>query len=201
MNHQQPSALSSSPETCALTLTREDMLDIRTALIKSTETCLPEEKADFKRRVLLKFKFNAVIKTLTVLLILILSGVVGARAQSAPTIYIDGPEEFSTAITAALNKKHVPVQVTLDDQQADYVLHAAGLQNKTETGKSQVARCLFMDCIGAFGSSSVSVTLVKANSPAVLWAYQVRKQVGGPLGAQSLSEAIAKHLKHDYFKD
>jgi hypothetical protein len=124
-----------------------------------------------------------------------------AVAQSTPTVYVDGPEDFTTAITAALSKKHVPVQVTLDGQHADYVLHASGVSNKTESGKSQVARCLFMDCIGAFGSSSVSVTLVKANSPEILWAYQVRKQVGGPLGTQSLSEAIAKHLKHDYFKN
>lgn len=123
-----------------------------------------------------------------------------ARAQQLPTLYVDGPEDFSTALTAAINKKHVPVQVTLDGQHADYVLHAAGVLSKTESGKSQVARCLFMDCIGAFGSSSVSVTLVKPASLEVLWAYQVRKNLGGPLGYQSLSEAIAKHLKHDYFK-
>jgi hypothetical protein len=34
------------------------MLDIRTALIKSTETCLPGESADFTRRALLMFKLN-----------------------------------------------------------------------------------------------------------------------------------------------
>jgi hypothetical protein len=139
------------------------------------------------------------LTSIAALVILILGSAGSAHAQSIPTVFIDGPEEFGTAITAALNKKHVPVQVTLDGQRADYILHAAGLQNKTESGRSQVARCLFMDCVGAFGSSSVSVTLVRMNSPAVLWAYQVRKQVGGPLGAQSLSEAVAKHLKHDYF--
>jgi hypothetical protein len=68
---------------------------------------------------------------------------ISASAEHS-TSYVDGPEEFSAAITAALNKKHVPVQVTLDGQQADYILRAAGLQNETESGKSQVARCLFM---------------------------------------------------------
>jgi hypothetical protein len=58
MNQQQPSALGSSPVVCSVTLTSQEMLDIRKALIKSTETCLPEESADFTRRALLMFKFN-----------------------------------------------------------------------------------------------------------------------------------------------
>ena len=40
--------------------------------------------------------------------------------------------------------------------------------------------------------------LVRNKDSAVVWAYQVRKGNSGPLGVQSLSEAIAKHLKNDY---
>jgi hypothetical protein len=125
---------------------------------------------------------------------------VAASAQSVPTVYVDGPSDFSTALTAAINKKHVPVQVTLDGEHADYVLHVGGISNKTESAGSQVTRCLFMSCVGAYGSSTASATPVRSGEP-VLWSYQVQKVLGGPLGTQSLSEAIAKHLKHDYFKN
>ena len=50
------------------------------------------------------------------------------------------------------------------------------------------------------GYSEVSVRLIERNSSAVVWAYQVRKANSGPLGIQSMSEAIAKHLKNDYLK-
>jgi len=48
------------------------------------------------------------------------------------------------------------------------------------------------------GFSEVSVKLVRTKDSAVVWAYQVKKGNSGPLGVQSLSEAIAKHLKNDY---
>jgi hypothetical protein len=200
MNEQQQSAvLGTSPEAYALTLSQQELHDLSYAL---GETTFPESRAEIasaQRRALLSTRISKLLMSLVIMTAFLAHG--WANAQSMPTVYLEGPEDFSTALTAALNKKHVPVQVTLDGEHADYILHASGVSNKTESGKSQVARCLFMDCIGAFGSSSVSVTLVKANSPSILWAYQVRKQVGGPLGTQSLSEAIAKHLKHDYFKE
>jgi hypothetical protein len=58
MNHQQPSALGSTPAVCSVPLTSQEMLDIPTALIQSTETCLPEVSADFTQRALLMFRFN-----------------------------------------------------------------------------------------------------------------------------------------------
>jgi hypothetical protein len=58
MNQQQPSALGSTPVVCSVPLTSQEMLDIRTALIKSTETSLPEVSADLTQRALLMFKFN-----------------------------------------------------------------------------------------------------------------------------------------------
>jgi len=58
MNHQQPSALGSSPETCSLPLNRQELLDIRAALARWTETSLPEQSTDFAQRALLMFKVN-----------------------------------------------------------------------------------------------------------------------------------------------
>jgi hypothetical protein len=58
MNQRPPPALRSTPVVCSVPLTSQEMLDIRTDLIKSTETCLPEVSEDFTQRALLMFKFN-----------------------------------------------------------------------------------------------------------------------------------------------
>jgi hypothetical protein len=42
------------------------------------------------------------------------------------------------------------------------------------------------------------VQLIRNNDGVVVWAYQVRKVNAGPMGIQSLSEAVAKHLKNDF---
>ena len=97
-------------------------------------------------------------------------------------------------------KKHVPLAVTVDQDKADYILQAAPVDSKDESGAGKVARCLFLDCFGVNGFSEVSVRLLKKQDSTVVWAYQVRKGNSGPLGVQSLSEAIAKHLKNEYMK-
>lgn len=126
----------------------------------------------------------------------------GAHAVTAPavqpTIFIAADSGFQTALTAAMLKKHEPVSITTDQDKADFILQAAPVDSKDESGAGKVARCLFMDCVGVNGYSEVSVRLLKKDGSTVVWAYQVRKSNSGPLGVQSLSEAIAKHLKNDY---
>jgi hypothetical protein len=121
-------------------------------------------------------------------------------AQSEPTVYIEADAGFSTALTAALNKKQVPLTVLMNKTEAEYILQSASVDSKDESGAGKVARCLFLECAGMNGNSSVSVELIRSRDSAVVWAYQVRKANSGPLGIQSLSEAIAKHLKNDYLK-
>ncbi len=58
MNHQQPSDLSSTPQARPLPLTSQELLDIRAALAKWTETSLPEQSTDFAERSLLMFRVN-----------------------------------------------------------------------------------------------------------------------------------------------
>ena len=125
---------------------------------------------------------------------------VPAFSQSQPKLYINAEPQFSTALAAAILKKHVPALVTTHAKSAEYILKAAPVASKDESGAGKVARCLFLDCIGMNGNSSVSVELLRTTDSTVAWAYQVRKSMSGPLGIQSLSEAIAKHLKNDYFK-
>jgi hypothetical protein len=123
-----------------------------------------------------------------------------AQATAQPSVYVMAEGGFQTALTAALLKKHVPLTVTTDQTKADYILKAAPVDSKDESGAGKVARCLFLDCIGINGYSEVSVQLLRQEGSTVVWAYQVRKGNSGPLGVQSLSEAIAKHLNNDYIK-
>src|SRR5579875_3502375 len=116
-----------------------------------------------------------------------------AASAAHPMLYIKADSGFQTALTAAMLKKHVPVDVTEDQQKADYVLQAAPVNSKDETTGGKIARWLFADCIGINGYSAVSVQLLKRDDSTVVWAYQVRKGFSGPAGIQSLSEAIAKH--------
>jgi hypothetical protein len=110
-------------------------------------------------------------------------------------LYVEASPSFTTALTAALIKKNVPIVVVEDKDKAGFILKSAEVDSKEESTGGKIARCLFLDCIGINGNSEVSVKLVR-----VVWAYQVRKANAGPLGVQSLSEAIAKHLKNDFIK-
>jgi hypothetical protein len=125
-------------------------------------------------------------------------GATSANPSGEPRIFVKAESDFSVALTAALNKKHAPATVVLDEKSADYVLQSAGVAAKQESGASKIARCLFAYCVGIEGTSSVSVQLVRVSDGSVVWAYQVRKGNGGPVGIQSLSEAIAKHLKNEF---
>ena len=111
------------------------------------------------------------------------------------TVFIKADDGFDTDITAAIEKKHTPLTVVMDSEKADYTLVASTVAQHAESTGSKVARCLFIDCIGMEGNSAVSVRLMDRENGTVIWAYQVRKGTSGPMARQSLSEAIAKHLK------
>jgi len=114
-------------------------------------------------------------------------------AQAAePTIYIAPQNGFETYIAAAVTKKHVPITMTADPNEADYVLQSVEESHPESTG-GKIARCLFAYCAGIEGTSNASVQLVDQHTKHVLWAYEVHKS--GAHNQQSKAEAIAKHLK------
>lgn len=115
------------------------------------------------------------------------------RNGHAPRIYIPSQDGFESFLAAAIVKKHVPAIVTQNREDAQFVL-AAGVQSKTETTGSKVARCLFLYCAGVNGNQSVSVQLVNTKTQEVAWAYNVNK--ASATAYQSTAEAVAKHLKH-----
>jgi hypothetical protein len=122
-----------------------------------------------------------------------------AAVTATPTVYIVAQDAFQSALVAAFVKKKVPATVVADEKNATYTLKSADVIAKSESTGSKVTRCLFADCIGIEGTATVSVQLIRNSDDAIVWAYQVRKGNAGPAGIQSLSEAIAKHVKNDFF--
>jgi hypothetical protein len=123
------------------------------------------------------------------------------RSQIKPgAIFIKGDPDFAVAISAAMRRKEVPATIVLEEKNAEFILQSSSVAVQTESGLSKLARCAFAYCAGIGGSTNVSVELVRVDDSAVVWAYQVKKGNSGSHGAQSMSEAIAKHLKNEYFK-
>jgi hypothetical protein len=121
-----------------------------------------------------------------------------AFAQNRPTIFITPTEDnFEVYLSAAMMKKEVPVTISTKAEGADLVLQASEVEIQKQSTGSKVARCLFAYCAGMEDRGVTSVQLLKGDT--VAWSYSVNKG-RGQKNRQSLAEAIAKHLKSDYFK-
>jgi hypothetical protein len=106
-----------------------------------------------------------------------LFGVQSAASQDSPALFItptaDNLEAF---LTAAMINKQVPVIVVAREDRATLVLTAAAADSKDR--------------------GATHVQLVKGDT--VVWSYAVNKR-REEKNRQSFAEAIAKHLKADYF--
>ena len=119
---------------------------------------------------------------------IILAG--GLQAQTAK-MFIAPSEGFESYLSAALIKKHTPVQVTSLEGEATYRLSFVVDRREESTG-AKVARCLFAYCAGIAGTQSVSVQVFKGSD--LVWAYNVIKP--SAVNSQSTAEAVAKHFKN-----
>jgi hypothetical protein len=80
---------------------------------------------------------------------------------------------------------------------ATFTLKAAQLEIQKESTGSKVVKCLFAYCADIEDKASTSVQLVDQDGT-VVWSYAVNKGRGAK-NRQSMAEAIAKHLKSEYF--
>ena len=109
------------------------------------------------------------------------------KVPAGSKIYVSPEGGFDTFLTAALNKKKVPVTVVADKDKADFVLEAS-----SQSEKAGWARTIFLAQTGS--SEEASVKLVNAKTSEVVFAYAVYKR-NSVHGKQSSAEACAKHLK------
>jgi hypothetical protein len=118
--------------------------------------------------------------------------------SNMPSVYVAPSGGFEMNVTAALQKKRVPVQVVETESKAKYLLQMSAIEIHKESGVSKLARCAFAYCIGIEDSGDVSVKMVDRESGQVVWAYQVAKQRAAR-NRQSMAEAIAKHMRKELF--
>lgn len=118
--------------------------------------------------------------------------------QSRPSIYIPpSGDGFEVYLAAAMVKKEVPIEVLDHEDGATYTLKAAKIETKQVGGGAKFVNCLFAYCAGNEDKGNTSVQLVEAGT--IKWSYSVNKG-RGEKNMQSMAEAIAKHLKSEYFK-
>ena len=130
-----------------------------------------------------------------------------AAAQDKPRVYIEATEtvdasnsqhkgkqvDFGSALSAALQKKEVPVVVVTDQTKAQWIIKSASSQQEDSTG-TKVSKMLFCGALcGGYTKFEGSIQVVDIESSAVLFAYNVKKG-----NFQSAAEAFAKHFKDDY---
>lgn len=142
--------------------------------------------------------------TIAVALLASLSSMLSVASQSqtpqatAATIYVAPTDDgFQTYIVAAILKKKVPANVVDRPELATLTLKAAHVEVHQETTGSKVVKCLFAYCADTQDKANTSVQLVDG-SGTIVWSYSVNKGRGAK-NRQSMAEAIASHLKSEYF--
>jgi hypothetical protein len=129
------------------------------------------------------------------------SSIAAQTSTSVPapaTIYVAATDDgFQTYIVAAILKKKVPANVIERADLATLTLKAAQVDVQKETTGSKVVKCLFAYCADTADKASTSVQLVDSNGT-IVWSYSVNKARGAK-NRQSMAEAIASHLKSEYF--
>jgi len=121
-------------------------------------------------------------------------------AQGNRIIYITPTsDDFHTYLSAAIQKKKVPVSVTIDKTKAHWILEPSQVAEQQVTTGHKVVNCLFASCAGNEDKARSSVQLID-NNGTIVWSYAVNKARGAK-NRQSMAEAIAKHLNDDFLKN
>jgi hypothetical protein len=111
-----------------------------------------------------------------------------ARIQPGALVYIEDGE-LTQALSAAILKKKVPVQLTMDRDHAQYIMTSVTAADAEKVGE-RIAKVVILGAFAGPGKSrDTSISVIDRNG-IVLFAYTTRK-----VGVQSASEGVAKHLK------
>ncbi|MGC1781424.1 MAG: hypothetical protein WA708_02790 [Acidobacteriaceae bacterium] len=119
-------------------------------------------------------------------------------AQQTRKIYLDPHRQFTPYFTAALQKKNVPVTVTVDPTQADY---KAKFQINTNNGSvvEGIMRGMNTGMYNAGASARVTMSIIDVKSGDVVFSYTCSKsnRYSGddPSTINSVAECLAKHWK------
>jgi hypothetical protein len=119
-----------------------------------------------------------------------------AAAAQMHKIYLDPNRPFTPYFSAALQKKKVPVTVTIDPDQADYM---AKFQVNTDNGSiyEGITRQLQYGLYNAGASARVTMSIIDVKSQDVIFSYTCQKPSrysgNNPSVITSVAECLAKH--------
>ncbi len=136
-----------------------------------------------------------------VLILLMLACAAGtAAAQSVePAIQIKPTGDgFDSYLAAAIAKKHVPARLVERGDRATLTLKATPVTARKDAASAKVMKCLFNNCSGINGDSSVSVQLVDREGT-IVWSYALNRD-GDDSDRKSMAEDVAKRLRKDCFR-
>lgn len=102
-------------------------------------------------------------------------------------IFIAAMNGYEKYLTAAIEKKKVPVEVVTDRSAADFEITGA-----SESKKAGAAKIILMGSWHSREQASITVTNLKSGE--AVWAYAVNKSDSAH-GQKSTAEACAKHFK------
>jgi hypothetical protein len=102
-------------------------------------------------------------------------------------IFVEAADGFDTYLTAAIEKKNVPVTIVTNKDNADYELSGVSDQQKAGWAKIVMAGQIHSD-------EQASIKLVEIKTGEVVFAYSVNKK-NSLHGRQTAAEACAKHMK------
>lgn len=128
---------------------------------------------------------------------------IAAVAQQMRKIYLDPNRAFTPYFTAALQKKKVPVTVTVDPNQADY---KANFRMNIDNGSvvEGITRAMNYGLYNAGASNQVTMSIVDVKSKDVVFSYTCRKpgrySGDAPSIITSVAECLAKHWKSSLTK-
>lgn len=128
----------------------------------------------------------------TILLLSVSSAALAAdkldpKVEPGSRIYIEAADGFDTYLSAALEKKKVPVTIVADKSAADFELD--GVSDHQKPGW---AKTVFLGQIHS--DDGASIKLINLKTGEIVFAYAVDKK-NTLHGRQTAAEACAKHLK------
>jgi hypothetical protein len=122
-------------------------------------------------------------------------------AQAGKKIFLDPNDSFSAYFSSAIQKKKVPVTVTVDPQQADYT---AQFQAKDRNGSvlQSVLNSLGQGNYDNRSVNEVSMSIIDTKSKDVVFSYTCSKMSqysnASSALATSVAECLAKHWKDSF---
>lgn len=141
----------------------------------------------------MRFRSSVVLAILLVFPVLV-------AAQQTRKVYLDPNDYFSAYFSSALQKKKVPVTVTMDRKQADYTVRFLTDNNNGSFIEGITRAMNNGGMYNAGASSQVTISVVDVRSKDVVFSYTCRKpnRYSGddPSTITSVAECLAKHWKN-----